>query len=167
MVQLLIWAPVLLLPLANLIPAIVSGVNYDFSQSLVWVLGAVAEELFYRFFLLRKLLLERSELKPGWAVLLISLLFAGMHLFNLRSGMPVSLVLLQAFCAFCFSIWAGAVVWKTRSVMIPLLAHVLMNLTAFESSDLYISFAASLLTLVIGILLIKKPPACGEVFYMC
>lgn len=159
MVQLLIWAPVLLLPLANLIPAIVSGVNYDFSQSLVWVLGAVAEELFYRFFLLRKLLLERSELKPGLAVLLISLLFAGMHLFNLRSGMPVSLVLLQAFCAFCFSIWAGAVVWKTRSVMIPLLAHVLMNLTAFESSDLYISFAASLLTLVIGILLIKKHPA--------
>ena len=159
MVQLLIWAPVLLLPLANLIQAIVSGVNYDFSQSLVWVLGAVAEELFYRFFLLRKLLLERSELKPGLAVLLISLLFAGMHLFNLRSGMPVSLVLLQAFCAFCFSIWAGAVVWRTRSVMIPLLAHVLMNLTAFESSDLYISFAASLLTLVIGILLIKKHPA--------
>ena len=159
MVQLLIWAPVLLLPLANLIPAIVSGVNYDFSQSLVWVFGAVAEELFYRFFLLRKLLLERSELKPGLAVLLISLLFAGMHLFNLRSGMPVSLVLLQAFCAFCFSLWAGAVVWRTRSVMIPLLAHVLMNLTAFESIGLYIPFAASLLTLVIGILLIKKHPA--------
>lgn len=159
MVQLLIWAPVLLLPLANLIPAIVSGVNYDLSQSLVWVFGAVVEELFYRFFLLRKLLLERSELKPGSAVLLISILFAGMHLFNLHSGMPVSLVLLQAFCAFCFSLWAGAVVWKTRSVMIPLLAHVLMNLTAFESSDLYISFAASLLTLVIGILLIKKHPA--------
>ena len=159
MVQLLIWAPVLLLPLANLIPAIVSGVNYDFSQSLVWVFGAVAEELFYRFFLLRKLLLERSELKPGLAVLLISLLFAGMHLFNLRSGMPVSLVLLQAFCAFCFSLWAGAVVWRTRSVMIPLLAHVLMNLTASESIVLYIPFAASLLTLVIGILLIKKHPA--------
>ena len=159
MVQLLIWAPVLLLPLANLIPAIVSGVNYDFSQSLVWVFGAVAEELFYRFFLLRKLLLERSELKPGLAVLLISILFAGMHLFNLRAGMPVSLVLLQAFCAFCFSLWAGAVVWKTRSVMIPLLAHVLMNLTASESIVLYIPFAASLLTLAIGILLIKKHPA--------
>ena len=159
MVQLLIWAPVLLLPLANLIPAIVSGVNYDFSQSLVWVFGAVAEELFYRFFLLRKLLLERSELKPGLAVLLISILFAGMHLFNLRSGMPVSLVLLQAFCAFCFSLWAGAVVWRTRSVMIPLLAHVLMNLTASESIVLYIPFAASLLTLAIGILLIKKHPA--------
>ena len=159
MVQLLIWAPVLLLPLANLIPAIVSGVNYDFSQSLVWVFGAVAEELFYRFFLLRKLLLERSELKPGLAVLLISLLFAGMHLFNLRSGMPVSLVLLQAFCAFCFSIWAGAVVWRTRSVMIPLLAHVLMNLTAFGGSGLYIPLTASLVTLVIGILLIKNHPA--------
>ena len=163
MVQLLIWAPVLLLPLANLIPAIVSGVNYDFSQSLVWVFGAVAEELFYRFFLLRKLLLERSELKPGLAVLLISLLFAGMHLFNLRSGMPVSLVLLQAICAFCFSIWAGAVVWRTRSVMVPLLAHVLMNLTAFEGSGRLIPLAVSLITLLGGLLLMSGSLHSSEV----
>ena len=159
MVQFLIWAPVLLLPLANLIPVIVSGVNYDFSQALVWAIGALAEELFYRFFLLQKLLLERTALRPRFSIVLISLLFAGMHLFNLRSGMTVSMVLIQSVCAFCFSIWAGAVVWKRRSVLIPLLAHMLMNLTAFDGSGLYISLTASLVTLVIGIMLIKNHPA--------
>ena len=159
MVQFLIWAPVLLLPLANLIPVIVSGVNYDFSQALVWAIGALAEELFYRFFLLQKLMLERTALRPRFSIVLISLLFAGMHLFNLRSGMTVSMVLIQSVCAFCFSIWAGAVVWKRRSVLIPLLAHMLMNLTAFDGSGLYISLTASLVTLVIGIMLIKNHPA--------
>ena len=154
--QILIWSPVLLLPLANLLSCkMVPPSDYDLTQTSVWVIGAIAEELFYRFFLLRKLLLERSELKPGLAVLLISLLFAGMHLFNLHSGMPVSLVLLQAFCAFCFSIWAGAVVWRTRSVMVPLLAHVLMNLTAFEGSGRLIPLAVSLITLLGGLLLMS------------
>ena len=156
MVQFLIWAPVLLLPLATLIPAIASGVNYDFSHALVWTIGALAEELFYRFFLLQKLLLERTALRPRFSIVLISLLFAGMHLFNLRSGMTVSMVLVQAVCAFCFSIWAGAVVWRTRSVMVPLLAHVLMNLTAFDGGAL-LPLAASLITLLDGLFLMAEP----------
>ena len=161
MVQFLIWAPVLLLPLSNLLSSwgVVPAADYTLTQTSVWVIGAIAEELFYRFFLLQKLLLERAKLRPRFSILLISLLFAGMHLFNLRSGMAISMVVIQAFCAFCFSIWAGAVVWRTRSVMIPLLAHVLMNLTAVDGGGLYIPLAASLVTLVIGILLIKNHPA--------
>ena len=162
MVQLLIWAPVFLLPLANLLPAVSSATSLDFSQAIIWVLGAVAEELFYRFFLLQKLLLERSELRPRVSIVLVSVLFAAMHLFNLRSGMAVSAVLVQAVCAFCFSVWAGAVVWRTHSVMIPLLAHVLMNLTAFEGTSPLLPLAASMITLVIGIILLtsraKKQP---------
>ena len=159
--QILIWAPVLLLPLSNLLSSwgVVPAADYTLTQTSVWVIGAVAEELFYRFFLLQKLLLERAKLRPRFSILLISLLFAGMHLFNLRSGMTVSMVLVQTVCAFCFSVWAGAVVWRTHSVMIPLLAHVLMNLTAFGGSGLYIPLTASLVTLVIGILLIKNHPA--------
>ena len=159
MVQFLIWAPVLLLPLANLIPAVLSGAQYDFSQALIWVVGAVAEELFYRFFLLQKLLLERTELRPRIAIVLVSILFAAMHLFNLRSGLPASLVLVQAVCAFCFSVWAGAVVCRRRSVLIPLLAHMLMNLTAVESTGVLIPMAAGIVVLLDGILLIKKLPA--------
>ena len=155
--QILIWAPVLLLPLANLISAgFVPAVDYDLTQTSVWVIGAIAEELFYRFFLLQKLLIERAKLRPRFSILLISLLFAGMHLFNLRSGMTVSMVLVQAVCAFCFSVWAGAVVWRTHSVMIPLLAHVLMNLTAFDGGGALLPLAASLITLLDGFFLMSE-----------
>lgn len=159
MVQLLIWAPVVLLPLSNLLVAIYSGVSFDFSQTALWGLGAVAEELFYRFFLLKKLLLVRSGMKGANAVLLVSVLFAAMHLFNLRSGMIVSSVLVQAFFAFCFSVWAGTVVWKKQSMTVPLLAHVLLNLTAFEGGGVFISLAVSIVLLIDGIILKKKIPA--------
>ena len=159
MVQLLIWAPVVLLPLANLLSAFHSGVSFDFSQTALWVLGAVAEELFYRFFLLKKLLLERSGMKGANAVFLVAVLFAAMHLFNLRSGMIVSSVLVQAFFSFCFSVWAGTVVWKKQSMTVPLLAHVLLNLTAFEGGGVLIPLALSIVLLIDGIILQKKIPA--------
>ena len=154
MVQLLIWAPVVLLPLSNLLSAVNSGVSFDFSQTALWVFGAIAEELFYRFFLLKKLLLDRSGMKGANAVLLVSLLFAAMHLFNLRTGAGLFPVLVQAFCAFCFSVWAGTVVWKRRSVFIPLLAHMLMNLTAFDGSGTLIPVAAGILVLLAGLFLL-------------
>ena len=159
MVQLLIWAPVVLLPLSNLLSAVNSGVCFDFSQTALWVFGAVAEELFYRFFLLKKLLLDRSAMKPANAVLLVSLLFAVMHLFNLRTGAGLFPVLVQAFCAFCFSVWAGTVVWKKQSLTVPLLAHALLNLAAFEGGGVFISLAVSIVLLIDGIILQKKIPA--------
>ena len=158
MVQLLIWIPVFLLPVSNLLSVgFVSAADYEMARTLAWVIGAVAEELFYRFFLLQELLLRRSALSPRVSIVLVSVLFAGMHLFNLRSGMAVPAVLMQAGCAFCFSVWAGAVVWKTRSVMIPLLAHVLMNLTALEGVGRLIPLAASLITLLDGFFLMAEP----------
>ena len=154
MVQLLIWAPVVLLPLSNLLSAVNSGVSFDFSQTALWVFGAVAEELFYRFFLLKKLLLDRSAMKPANAVLLVSLLFAVMHLFNLRTGAGLFPVLVQAFCAFCFSVWSGTVVWKKQSLTVPLLAHVLLNLTAFEGGAVLIPIMACILVLIDGLFLL-------------
>ena len=154
MVQFLIWAPVVLLPLSNLLSAVIYGVSFDFSQTALWGFGAVAEELFYRFFLLKKLLLDRSGMKGANAVLLVSLLFAAMHLFNLRTGAGLFPVLVQAFCAFCFSVWAGAVVWKRGSVALPLLAHVLLNLTAFEGGGMLIPVAAGILVLLAGLFLL-------------
>ena len=159
MVQFLIWAPVVLLPLSNLLSAVNSGVSFDFSQTALWVLGAVAEELFYRFFLLKKLLLERSGMKGANAVFLVAVLFAAMHLFNLRTGAGLFPVLAQAFCAFCFSVWAGTVVWKKQSLTVPLLAHALLNLTAFEGGAVLIPLAVSIVLLIDGIILQKKIPA--------
>ncbi len=155
--RILIWIPVLLLPLSNLLSSrFVPAADYNLTQTLVWVIGAIAEELFYRLFLLQKLLLERTELRPRFSIVLISLLFAGMHLFNLRSDMAIPVVLTQAVCAFCFSMWAGAAVWRTRSVIIPLFAHVLMNLTAFDGSGSLIPLAAGLITLLDGLFLMAK-----------
>lgn len=155
--QILILTPVLLLPVSNLLSAgFVSAADYEMTRTLVWVIGAVAEELFYRFFLLQELLLRRSALSPRVSIVLVSVLFAGIHLFNLRSGMAVPAVLLQAGCAFCFSMWAGAVVWRTHSVMIPLLAHVLMNLTAFDGGGAFLPLAASLITLLDGFFLMSE-----------
>ena len=155
--QILILTPMLLLPVSNLLSAgFVYADDYEMTRTFVWVIGAVAEELFYRIFLLRELLLRRSALSPRVSIVLVSILFAGMHLFNLRSGMAVPVVLLQSGCAFCFSMWAGAVVWKTRSVMIPLLAHVLMNLTAFDGGGAFLPLAASLITLLDGFFLMSE-----------
>ena len=155
--RILIWIPVVLLPLSNLLSSrFVPAADYDLTQTFVWVIGAIAEELFYRFFLLQKLLLERTKLKPRLSIVLISLLFAGMHLFNLRSGLAVPVVLLQAVCAFCFSVWAGAALWRTNSVMVPLLAHILMNLTAFEGSGSLIPLAAGFITLLDGLILMAR-----------
>lgn len=154
MVQFLIWAPVVLLPLSNLLSAVNFGVSFDLSQTALWVLGAIAEELFYRFFLLKKLLLECSGMKGANAVLLVSLLFAAMHLFNLRAGTDLFPVLVQAFCAFCFSVWAGIVMWKKKSLTVPLLAHVLLNLTAFEGGAALIPVVAGILVLIDGLFLL-------------
>ena len=155
--QILILTPMLLLPVSNLLSAgFVYADDYEMTRTFVWVIGAVAEELFYRIFLLRELLLRRSALSPRVSIVLVSILFAGMHLFNLRSGMAVPVVLLQSGCAFCFSMWAGAVVWNTRSVMIPLLAHILLNLTAFEGGGAFLPLAASLITLLDGFFLMSE-----------
>jgi hypothetical protein len=107
--------------------------------------------LFFRFFLLKNVLLPR--VKPMLAIVLVSVLFAGMHLFNLRAGAGGEEVLVQIVCAFCFSIWAGAVTWKA-TWLIPLLAHVLLNATAWAENR-WVSIAVSIVVLVDGILLMK------------
>ena len=53
--------------------------------------------------------------------------------------------------------WAGAAVWRTHSVMIPLLAHILLNLTALEGGGAFLPLAASLITLLDGLFLMAEP----------
>ena len=112
------------------------------------VLGAALEELFFRELLLRRWLLRREGMRPVRAVLLAAALFGVAHLCNtgadavqapglmgaggglglLADGMDA--VWLQAFGACCFGVWAGAAVVRTDSLCLPLVAHVLVNVTA-------------------------------------
>lgn len=121
----LYWLPLVLLPAGNILVAVIK--RQPMAPVLPYVLGAAAEELFYRRFLLKTVLLPRG--KPRLMILLSAFLFAGIHLFNLRAGAALDETLVQVAFAFCFSVWAGAVTWK-RSWLIPLLAHILLNLTA-------------------------------------
>ena len=147
--RILIWLPVILLPLANVILAIANSA--DLNIAIHYIIGAIAEELFFRFFLLKNVLLPR--MKPILAIALVSILFAGMHLFNLRAGAGGEEVLVQIVRAFCFSVWAGAVTWKA-TWLIPLLAHVLLNATAGAGNS-WVSIAVSIAVLIDGILLMK------------
>ena len=125
---LLCWLPVVVLPLSNIFMAVVA--HQSLQIFLPYVVGSVTEELFFRWFLLKQWLFNVDYLKPAHAIFLVSILFAGIHLFNLRAGAEIILTIMQVFFAFAFSIWAGAVVWKSRSIMIPLIAHLFLNLTA-------------------------------------
>lgn len=123
----LFWFPAVVLPICNIISAMVTHAEFEVSHSLPYLLGAAAEELFYRRFLLKTVLLPCG--KPRLAILAVAILFAGMHLFNLRAGAGLHETLVQMVSAFCFSVWAGAVTWK-GTWLLPLAAHVLLNLTA-------------------------------------
>lgn len=154
---LLLGAPVVLLPLVNALAAVHADAAWDARAALPWVLGAAAEELFFRRFLLKRLLLDTGALRPAAAVLLSAAVFSAMHLFNLRAGMPAAEVLAQALCAFCFSVWAGAAVHRTGRAAVPLLAHVLLNLTACEGVGPAAPLAVHLLVLLDGALLLLRP----------
>ena len=50
--------------------------------------------------------------------------------------------------------WAGAVVWRKGSILVPLLAHVLLNATAVEEGTI-LQLIVSVVVLVDGILLMR------------
>ena len=87
--------PVILLPLTNLLTAAVSDSSIAAAayiapsrlipflpEAVVFILGAIIEELFYRWLLLKKVFFQTTKLKPLRSILIISVLFAGMHLWN-------------------------------------------------------------------------------------
>lgn len=148
--RMLVWAPVLLLPTVNIIHAILTHApHYIF---VAWIIGSAMEELFFRLFLLKCLFLPR--LRSVLAIIIVSILFAGIHLWNLRGGQPIPITLVQMFFAFSFAIWAGVVTWK-YTWMIPLLAHLLLNATA-STENIWVSLTVGALVLADGVLLLLK-----------
>ncbi len=154
--SIMIWLPIILLPALNMIPVISGHRAYQFF--IFPIIGAVVEELIFRGLLLWKWLLYEERIKPVIAIIIVAVLFSLMHLWNLRSGAPFLAVLIQIFFAFCFSIWAGAVVWKTGRITIPLIAHLLLNATAAED-NMWAGIIASIVVLADGIILLQE---CGK-----
>jgi len=86
--------------------------------SVVWIvlialLPGFVEELFYRGFLQRGLLMRWGGLS---SILTSSLLFAAVH------GDPVT-----AIAIFPLGIWLGTVAWRTNSIRMTFLMHAMVN----------------------------------------
>lgn len=73
----------------------------------------IAEELFFRGFMQRRLLQRWS---PWWAILVTSLFFAIMHV------MPAAVAL-----AFPLGIWLGVLAWRTGSIWPSVFCHAAIN----------------------------------------
>lgn len=125
--KLLCALPAALLPVCNLLLAALT--RQAPAPSWKYLCAAILEELFFRWFLLKIWLFREKRLPQAWAVVLVSCLFAGMHLLNPQ---PLPAAIMQAACAWCFGLWAGAAALR-GSVLFPLAAHVLLNLTAVEA----------------------------------
>ncbi len=142
---LLIWSPVFLLPLFNMLSLYYLKLSIDIR--IQTIIGAIIEELFFRFFLYKVLVNQRDN------IIWISCLFSLFHLFNIKSE-TVEELAFQMIFAFCFSLWAGMVVYNTKNITIPIITHVFINITGSGST----AITSSLMCVVAffcGVLLLK------------
>lgn len=146
----LCWLPVVILPVSNLVMVMMTSTALQ--ASLTYIFGAIIEEALFRWLLLKHLLLDKEGLAPVPSIAIVAVLFASMHLCNLAAGADATVTIIQFVFAFSFSVWAGAVVWRAQSIAIPLLAHVLLNLTG-SGDMLPMSVATGIVVLIDGILL--------------
>lgn len=122
--QYLYCLPLLVLPLYNLM-TVQAGV-VTFSTCVRMVCVSVAEEIFFRGFLLHYL--SKQGLLRG--ILAASAIFAVFHCVNLfRSAEPLY-TLMQILCAFAVGICYCAIVIKGNSLFPGMFAHCLTNITA-------------------------------------
>lgn len=114
--------PMLLLPLCNLLLA---GSFRPELPTVVLMLGVcTVEEIFFRGFLLRRLL----RFGAIAAILLSGGIFALFHLANPSEALPAPGA--QLACAFAVGICYGAVTLRLGSLVPCLLSHFLTNITA-------------------------------------
>lgn len=119
-----VYPVLLLLPVWNLLTA--GGFSADPPTILLMLSVCAAEELFFRGFLLRRLM--RYGVLPG--MLLSSGIFALFHLVNLLGGGSPGYVWLQVLCAFTVGVCYSAVAIRLGSLFPCFLAHFLTNITA-------------------------------------
>ncbi|MBQ3703136.1 MAG: CPBP family intramembrane metalloprotease [Oscillospiraceae bacterium] len=114
--------------LAVVLLVLLFGLAKALLQCLPFAFAAIFEELFFRDFLLKCVLLWDKRCDKRAAILETSLLFGALHLLNLSAGMPVTAVILQSLSAFCFGLWAGKAALDSGSLFPALLVHVGINL---------------------------------------
>lgn len=99
-------------------------------ETLILLIAVLAEEIFFRGFLLQ--FLRRKT--PKYAVLLSALLFALLHSVNLFSGYAVMYVIVQILLAFICGIYWGLLRIRYHSLFPCIFAHGIINLVSTTSS---------------------------------
>ena len=130
------------------------------AEAIYHIPTSLVEETMVRALVLTAMLLAWGSTKKGIAksVLLSSLLFGLIHLFNILVR-PVGVVLFQAAVVSLPGIFYAAIVLKTRSLWPPILFHWLSNaainvkLTGFENyqetPSMWITFALVMVPLMV------------------
>jgi len=116
--------------------------------------AAIIEELIFRGMILRRFL-ERTRLKPAYAVILQALLFGVIHM-----------NFLQGFYAFVLGIILGLVYIWVRSIWAPIMLHFTFNLHAVVSSNLTSDMAVQIPSTVELVLATTAAFAVSAVFMM-
>ena len=98
----------------------------DISYTILLVLVAVVEEIFFRGFLYDML----SKWSQKGYIFLSAFLFGAFHLVNLFEGYPLDYVMIQTLCAFMAGIGYAWVTVKTQSIIPGMVAHILTNISA-------------------------------------
>lgn len=100
-------------------------------EILILLVAVLAEEIFFRGFLLQFL---RRKI-PKYAVVLSALLFALLHSINLLTGYSVMYVITQMILALICGIYWGLLRIRYRSLFPCIFAHGILNLAGSASSD--------------------------------
>lgn len=120
----LFFLPLGALPVYNVLTG--SGWELSFSLAALMLCASIAEELFFRGFLLR-ILLKWSR---AGGIVVSGAVFALAHFVNLIQGADLSYVLMQTLCAFSAGIGFAAVTAASGSVLPCIAAHFLINISA-------------------------------------
>lgn len=134
----------LLLPLVYSIAASAYAMTGDFAvhlsgsslpgQAALFILTAASmEEVVFRGIILHALVRAWGSTQPGLvrSVLVSSLFFSSIHLFDFLGGRPLPNVLLQSLQAFFLGVYLGAQVLKGNSIYPAVFFHAIVNLAGY------------------------------------
>lgn len=123
------FLPLLTLPVYHLLTGGTPGAGW-----LLMVSVSVAEELFFRGWLLKIL----GRRRPLTGILLSALAFGLFHGVNLLRGAELGYTLMQMLCGIAVGVCFAAVAVRTGSLLIGILVHFLINITAPGSSGAWL-----------------------------
>lgn len=124
---LLFCIPMLVISFANLCFGVY--LNYSVLQTILIVIAMIgvgfSEEILFRSFLINTI----SQKNKKMAILLPSIIFGALHLFNLVGGADLFATLLQVVYAFFFALMCSLFYIKTQNIIPCMICHALIDVT--------------------------------------